>query len=79
MRPARRLWLWVAAPVLAFATHVCAAQYDPPDADSLGEMGSFSTPGMEAQARSVVSAAACRLKAVSSSGAVQRRREWKSM
>ena len=69
MRPARRLWLWVAAPVLAFATHVCAAQYDPPDADGLGEMGSFSTPSMEAQARSVVSAAERRFNAVDSTSA----------
>ena len=66
MTPVRRLWLWGAAPVLALATHVCAAQFDPPDADSLGEMGSFSTQSMEAQARSVVSAAERRFSAIDS-------------
>jgi len=66
MTISRRLWLWVAAPLMACATHVHAAQYDAPDADSLGEMGAFSTQEMEAQARSVVSAAERRFGVVDS-------------
>lgn len=71
MKPPRRLWVWGVVPLLAFATRVSAAQYDPPDADTLGEMGSFSTAEMEAQARSVVSAAERRFGAVDAAAAAR--------
>jgi hypothetical protein len=64
MTSSRGLRIWALAPLLAFATQVAASQYDPPDADNVGDMGTFSSAKMEAQARAVVSAAERRFSAV---------------
>lgn len=65
----RRLSLVCAASSLALASPASAARSDPPDADNLGEMGAFSSAAMEAEARSVVSAAERRFGAVDAAAA----------